>query len=749
MIIERNSSAYCVSVDDPIGEALRRMDTGHRGFVLCLDSGVLEGVLSDGDVRRWLMGQSLADMNCAVGAIMNREFVSTPQGAERPRVEQLFSDVIRYVPLLDAQRRLVGVARERREGDGLHVGERWIGEEAPVFVIAEIGINHNGSVDRARRLVEAARQAGVDCVKFQMRHLSTLYRSTEGAELSGEDLGTQYTLHLLNRFELSVDEMCGLFDYSRELGLLPLCTPWEEESLRVLEEYGLPGYKVASADLTNHPLLEAASQTYKPLILSTGMSTEQEIIQAVQLLQNRGASYALLHCNSTYPAPFKDVHLNYLTRLRELGACPVGYSGHERGWSVALAAVAKGAKIVEKHITEDRHLEGNDHKVSLLPHEFKEMVEGIRQVEEAMGNDRARSMSQGEIMNRANLAKSLVINCDLKEGQTIEEHMIEVKSPGRGLQPYHRASLIGKTARRIMHRGDFFFASDVEGMAAQARDYRFRRPWGVTVRWHDFQQIMPKTNPDFLEYHLSFRDMDEEYLSYFNEPLPLDLKVHSPDTFAGDHLLDLANPDPAHRRRSIHELQRVIRLTRDLTPYFTKAVRPVIIASLGGFTLDGPLPRSAVAERYRIMADSLGELDTDGVEIVGQTLPPYPWYFGGQMFLNLFVHPEDTVEFCRENKLRLCYDISHSKLTCTTFKYSFKEFTEAVGPFTAHLHLADALGVDGEGLKIGDGEIDFPALAEQLDALCPNASFIPEIWQGHKNEGEGFWLALEHLEGIF
>ena len=127
-------------------------------------------------------------------------------------------------------------------------------------------------------------------------------------------------------------------------------------------------------------------------------------------------------------------------------------------------------------------------------------------------------------------------------------------------------------------------------------------------------------------------------------------------------------------------------------------------------------------------------------------MPPFPWHFGGQRYHNLFVDPQDTADFCREYDYRVCMDISHSKLACNHHKLSFKEFIEQVGAYSAHLHIADAEGVDGEGLQIGEGDIDFPALAEDLEKMAPNASFIPEIWQGHKNEGEGFWVALEKLE---
>src|SRR5688500_8805528 len=166
MIIERDVATYSVHSMDSIQAALRRMDSGRRGFVLCLSQhGVLEGVLSDGDVRRWLLSCDQADLNLPVTSIMNPRFVSAPAGTHRERIKKLLTDPIRYVPLLDAQQRLVGVARHRRPDDGLRIGDRWIREDAPVFIIAEIGINHNGSVERARRLIEAARDARVDCVK--------------------------------------------------------------------------------------------------------------------------------------------------------------------------------------------------------------------------------------------------------------------------------------------------------------------------------------------------------------------------------------------------------------------------------------------------------------------------------------------------------------------------------------------------------------------------------------------------------
>ncbi len=187
-----------------------------------------------------------------------------------------------------------------------------------------------------------------------MRDMSSLYRNAGASETIERNLGPQYTLDLLDRFSLTTEEMIEAFDHCRSVGIIPLCTPWDLASAKVLDDYGIPGFKVASADLTNHDLLTFLAQTARPIIMSTGMSTEEEIVESTGILRSAGAPFALLHCNSTYPAPFKDINLRYLNRLADFGDCVVGYSGHERGHHIAVAAVGMGAKIIEKHMTLDR-----------------------------------------------------------------------------------------------------------------------------------------------------------------------------------------------------------------------------------------------------------------------------------------------------------------------------------------------------------------------------------------------------------
>jgi N-acetylneuraminate synthase len=618
--------------------------------------------------------------------------------------------------------------------------------EKKVFVIAEIGNNHNGSVELALEMVRVAQETGADCVKFQMRNMSSVYRKKSLAK-QGEDLGTEYVLDLLERFQLSEDEHKKVAEYCSYKGIMYMCTPWDSDSVATLEKLDVQAYKVASADLTNLPLIEKLISTKKPLILSTGMSTVEEIQITTTFLNSRNAEFVLLHCNSTYPAPFHDINLNWIKQLEAIHPL-VGYSGHERGIAVTLAAVGLGAKVVERHFTFDRSMEGPDHAASLERDEFKALVTGIREIEDALGDGVERSISQGEMINRENLAKSLVASADLVKGTIIEPKHLKVLSPGQGLSAQNYEQLLGRAVQRDMSEEDYFYPSDLGDVRVEPESYKFNRPWGVPVRYHDFAEYNAKISPDVFEFHLSYSDLDLNTDDFLNGEYRCDFVVHAPELFSGSRLMDLASPDEEYRQYSIRETQRVIDITRSLKIYFPNTERPMIVANVGGFTMDSLLPTEQLNSYYERFSESLALLNMDGVELIPQTMAPFPWHFGGQRYQNLFVHADECLHWCKRLNLRMCFDISHSKLMSNHFGVDFYDFAEKIAPITAHLHLGDASGVNGEGLQIGDGDIDFGRLALILAKGCPTASFIPEIWQGHKNGGEGFWIALERLKNI-
>jgi len=260
----------------------------------------------------------------------------------------------------------------------------------------------------------------------------------------------------------------------------------------------------------------------------------------VALLRKRAARFVLLHCNSTYPAPFKDINLAYLKRLAELGGCLVGYSGHERDVYVAVAAVANGAKVVEKHFTLDRSMEGNDHRVSLLPGEFARMVQGIRQVEAALGSGAERKITQGEMMNRETLAKSVVAKERIEAGQTITAPMLDVKSPGNGLQPNRLHELVGRKARRRMEPGALFFPSDLQDAAATPRTTASSAP-GASRSATTIPPPAARHQPVADRVPPELQGHGARPQAFLDEPADLHVVVHSPELFAGDHVLDLCS----------------------------------------------------------------------------------------------------------------------------------------------------------------------------------------------------------------
>ena len=747
MRIEKRIRDYLIFAGDSILDALRRINENKSRIVFVVqDNGVLVGALSDGDVRRWMTQTNDFDLRLPVDQVMNTNFISRPQTETQSQIQAYFTPRLDIIPLTDDQGRFVAIAR--KSSVGFQIGKFMVAEQCPVFIIAEVGNNHNGDIGLARELVDQAVEAKVDCVKFQMRDLTSLYSNRGKSGEASYDLSSQYTLDLLNKFQLSNDELCEVFDYCKKRGVLPLCTPWDLVSAKILDEYGMEGFKVASADLTNFEMLDILAQTGKPLICSTGMSTEAEIRSSVSRLRRLGVSYALLHCNSTYPTPFKDVNLSYLPRLKEIAGSVVGYSGHERGYAVPLAAVALGARIVEKHFTLDRDMEGSDHKVSLLPVEMADMVRQIRNLEDAMGQAGERLVTQGEMINRENLAKSLVINCDLPQGEVIQRHMLEVRSPGQGLQPNRIEDVVGRVAQRNFSVGDLFFESDIKPYAAKKNRYVFNRPYGIPARYHDYQSLIDGMEIDFIEFHLSYHDLDVDLERFFYDALPIGYAVHSPELFAGDHILDLASDKASYLERSTSELARTIAVANKLKRYFPSVTKPVLVLNAGGWSTEGFLPPEAREALYDRVSSALESIDMGTVRLAIQTMPPFPWHFGGQSYHNLFIDPDEIVTFCERTGHKVCLDVSHSMMACNYYKWSFSDFLKKVLPYTIHLHIVDAKGIDGEGVQIGKGDVDFIMLRDKLNEFAPGIQFIPEVWQGHKNKGNGFWDALKFLESV-
>lgn len=329
-----------------------------------------------------------------------------------------------------------------------------IGPGSPCFIIAEAGVNHNGDLKKAKRLIGAASAAGADAVKFQTFKADRLVTANAPKAAYQTRAGVKDSHYaMLKRLELSVRDHRVLKAYAGKKKIIFLSSPFDLESADVLDALKVPAFKIPSGEITNLPFLDYVARKRKPMIVSTGMSYLKEVEAAVRTLQKTGnKNYILLHCVSQYPAEARDINLKAMETLRKAFKCPVGYSDHSLGIEIAVAAAALGAAVIEKHITLNRFLPGPDHRASLEPDEFSRMVKGIRDVERAMGSGK-KEPAKGEADTAAVARKSLVSAGKIQAGTRITKTHIEIKRPGTGLSPDHFKKLVGRVARKNIPAG--------------------------------------------------------------------------------------------------------------------------------------------------------------------------------------------------------------------------------------------------------------------------------------------------------
>ncbi len=325
-----------------------------------------------------------------------------------------------------------------------------------VFIIAEMGVNHNGDVDIAKELLRKARDAGADAVKtqsFYPGNLASRFAKKADYQLQTTS-GDDGQLAMLSALQLTRDAFADLQAYAKETGIILFSTPFDMESLRDLDELDNPIFKIPSGEITNMPYLIGVARLRKPTILSTGMSTLKEVSQAVEVLTKHGcADLTLLHCNTQYPTPFEDANLLAICTLKQAFGLPVGFSDHTPGIEASLAAVALGAEVIEKHFTLSREMEGPDHKASLEPSELEALAAGVRNIEKALGDGKKR-VTASERGNLHIVRKSIVAARDIRAGEIFTEENMTAKRPGDGISPMRYYEILGKRAQRDFLRDE-------------------------------------------------------------------------------------------------------------------------------------------------------------------------------------------------------------------------------------------------------------------------------------------------------
>ena len=320
------------------------------------------------------------------------------------------------------------------------------------FIIAEAGVNHNGSLGLAFKLIDAAKEAGADAVKFQSFKADTLVSSNaakaEYQKQTTDEKESQY--EMIKKLELSIDDHKKLIEYCNKIGIQFLSSPFDLDSIDLLNQLGLEIFKIPSGEIINLPYLRKIGKLNKNVIISTGMADLGEIEDALDVLTENGTDInkiTVLHCNTEYPTPYEDVNLGAMLTIRNSFGVKVGYSDHTSGIEVPIAAVALGAEVIEKHFTRDRNMEGPDHKASLEPDELKEMVFSIRNIEKSLGTG-IKKPSKSELKNIPIVRKSIVAIKDIKKGEKFTYKNIAIKRPGKGISPMRWDEVIGKTANK-------------------------------------------------------------------------------------------------------------------------------------------------------------------------------------------------------------------------------------------------------------------------------------------------------------
>ena len=340
----------------------------------------------------------------------------------------------------------------------IQIDQKKIGDNLPCLIIAEAGVNHNGDIEIAEQLIDAAVEAGADAIKFQTFNADLLV--TPGAEKaryqkkSSSVSESQY--QMIKRLELPSHAFKKLSDYAKKKGIIFFSSPFDMQSVDILERIEVPLFKIPSGEITNLPLLTYIAKKGKPIILSTGMATFEEIDEAIETIKKGGVDdIILLYCVTNYPAKMESLDLTIISSLRERYHLPIGFSDHTRGIVAAIAARTLNACVIEKHFTLNRKMSGPDHQASINPKGLKKVVMAIREVESALGNG-IKKISREECEIKAITRKSLVAAMDIPAGSIITDTMIDLKRPGTGLAPKYKDKIIGKKSNRSIKKNELF-----------------------------------------------------------------------------------------------------------------------------------------------------------------------------------------------------------------------------------------------------------------------------------------------------
>ena len=602
------------------------------------------------------------------------------------------------------------------------------------LVIAEIGINHNGSVKNAREMIHEAAKSNVHAIKFQYRNLENAYA------YSSHEIGDDIVKSEITRNFISPNHILELAEEAKRLKLWAGCSFFDTEDC---EDFGssinyFDFFKIPSVELLNFPLTAYLSSQGKPLLLSTGAHWEHEI--EASLSRMKGDDWYPLHCISNYPVAYHNSNLEYISHLRNRWQVPVGYSSHESQWEFILLALQHNPRIIERHITLSRRTQGLDQSSSSEPHEFARLMSILKDVRTASRVSHiSRVPNHGEVINRQNLGRSLYFTKKQLRGDDIDTKSMLYRAPAVGLNWFELDNIV---SRRLIRNGEpltpLALSHFKEDMKLSALDFERANSLEISipVRLHDFHRFKSKFPLKCLELHLSYSEV-ENLSQITGEISDISLSVHLPDYVDPLNLIDPMSHQEVIAEKSIRIINTVSNFVEIIQDRIGERVFVV-----GSFPKLNGRPKSVYYDQY---SDLLEKLKLRDIEVCMQWLPPFAWYFGGSERIDI-MNQDDDIRYLLDRAISICLDTSHLILGSNYFGFEIQDFLARLAPITKHLHVADAQSFDGEG-----SHIDLNSL-EKVEFFKKVLSFshkkVIEVWQGHLNDGAGFSKAIRDLLGI-
>lgn len=602
-------------------------------------------------------------------------------------------------------------------------------------IIAEIGINHDGEISKAKELIDSASRAGCHAIKFQYRNTDRMY-SMDAREIGDEIIHSE-----LKKSRISIEDILKLSNYAKDLDLEVGISCFTVDDFRDFE-YSLESFdflKVPSVELSNFELVDIMLGTGKMTYISLGAHSEAEIESSLNRISSQ-TNWIPMHCISNYPTALHNAKLGYISLLQDKWKRPVGFSSHDDYWELTVAALTLGAQVIERHITYSKDADGLDHSTSSTHEEFSRLCMIASEIDQALLGNFARTPNQGELLNRQNLGRSYYAKNDLQIGDSILFENFDYRNPQIGLTNSEFKTSLAKKIVRPLKKGAPLSRSHIEESLDELSESDLARIRSLNislpVRLHDYSEISAAIPINAYEFHLSFEEVANGISDFAVNPKDA-FSVHIPDYLDSNTLMDPFSSDQTVRSRSLESIDQVMEFASELSDKTKKDI-PIV----GSFTGIG----MAKSDFYQNLNSLLDSRRTRGIILTAQWLPPFAWYFGGSIKLEHLTGFAD-LKYIEQYGIPLTMDVCHLLLGTYGNQEAFLEIWGTAFPFIKHVHVADALGLDGEGVQIGEGKLKNPRIIQPV--LQNNLIKVLEVWQGHLDNYSGFkrgLLALSKIE---